>query len=195
MSALKKLVEILNNKAKEWDGKNDFRVPKLWDSFGYDGFEKKENNDGTISVNPYKFVAQAIEKAILPCMKNNTDYLQPLSEILSKDNRPSEKSYSSWIEKSSVYGMQIRTFSAWDHDGSKELELENSFGLKDTGTFVKTIALLPYIKRMGFDAIYTLPITKTAQSIKKVRWVHLMQSRTFLNLTQCFLTLWLMNFQ
>jgi len=167
MSALKELVEILNNKAKEWDGKNDFRIPKLWDSFGYDGLEKKENNDGTISVNPYKFVARAVEKAILPYQKEGVDYLQSLSKILSQDRSVSKKPYSNWIEKSSVYGMQIRTFSAWDHDCDRKLELENAFGLKDTGTFIKTIALLPLIKKMGFDAIYTLPITKNSTKYKK----------------------------
>lgn len=167
MSVLKKLVEILNNKAKEWDEKNDFRIPKLWDSFGYDGLEKKENSDGTISVNPYKFVARAAEKAVLPYQKEGIDYLQPVSKILSQDRSVSKKTFSNWIEKSSVYGMQIRTFSAWDHDGDKKLELENSFGLKDTGTFIKTIALLPLIKKMGFDAIYTLPITKNSTRYKK----------------------------
>lgn len=65
MLVLKKFVEILNNKVKEWDEKNDFRILKLWDSFGYDGFEKKENSDGIILVNFYKFVVRAVEKVVL----------------------------------------------------------------------------------------------------------------------------------
>ncbi|WDU83657.1 hypothetical protein [Caloramator sp. Dgby_cultured_2] len=66
--------------------------------------------------------------------------------------------------------MQIRTSSAWDHDGDRSLEVKNKFGLNDTGTFIKTLALLPLIKRMGFKAIYMLPITKTAQNMLRVKW-------------------------
>lgn len=165
-SSLQKVVEIVKSKREKWDAKSDFRVPKLWDTFGYTGEEKVENADGTISVNPYNFLYECITRTILPYRDSNTNYLRSLAQIeRQKGNILS--SQHSWIEKSSVYGMQIRTSSAWDHDGDRELKLENKFGLKDTGTFIKTIILLPLIKKMGFDCIYTLPITKNSTKYKK----------------------------
>ncbi|WAM35028.1 alpha-amylase family glycosyl hydrolase [Caldicellulosiruptor morganii] len=163
---LQKVLEILKQKAKKWDMKNDYRIPVLWDSFGYMGDEKKENPDRTLTVNPYNFISECIERCILPYADPDTDYLQTMAQIeIQKGDK--EASQEGWIKKSSIYGMQIRTTSAWDHDGDRELKLENRFGLKDTGTFIKTIALLPLIKKMGFDTIYTLPITKNSTRYKK----------------------------
>ncbi|KRQ87878.1 Alpha-1,4-glucan:maltose-1-phosphate maltosyltransferase [Caloramator mitchellensis] len=144
----------------------DYKVPSIWDSFGYTGDEKKVNDDGTITVNPYKFYYQCIEKIILPKLKEGVDYSRPLSKIKKERH---EKGYrgGDWLKKSNVYGMQIRTSSAWDHDADGKLELTNKFGLKDTGTFIKTLVLLPLIKKMGFDAIYMLPITKNSMRYSK----------------------------
>jgi len=165
-SSLLNLLQILKEKSGKWSKTNDYRIPKIWDSFNYSGEEKRENSDGTISVNPYNFLYECITKAILPYADSNTNYLQSLAQIERKKG-VSLSAQGNWIKKSSVYGMQIRTSSAWDHDSDGELKLENEFALKDTGTFVKTIALLPLIKKMGFDTIYTLPITKNSTRYKK----------------------------
>ena len=36
----------------------------------------------------------------------------------------------------------------------------NSHGIRETGTFLKTIALLPYLKQLGINTIHLLPITE-----------------------------------
>lgn len=56
----------------------------------------------------------------------------------------------------SFYSLFVRCFSAWDHGKG----LEN-------GTFLKTIALLPLIKEMGFNGIYFLPVFKLSKVNKK----------------------------
>jgi glycosidase len=44
---------------------------------------------------------------------------------------------------------------------------KNFYNLKDTGTFIKTLALLPNLKRMGIDVLYMLPIAKYSLKDKK----------------------------
>ena len=54
-----------------------------------------------------------------------------------------------------------------DSDRSGELESKNIYGLKETGTFVKTLALLPLLKKMGIDTLYLLPISQYSTKNKK----------------------------
>ena len=63
--------------------------------------------------------------------------------------------------------MQVRTSTSWDHNHSGFLEDLNESNIKETGTFVKTIALLPLLKKMGIDTIYMLPISTHSTRLKK----------------------------
>ncbi|MBZ4664101.1 MAG: alpha amylase catalytic sub domain protein [Caloramator sp.] len=159
------LLKILNRLEENIDnGKEiDFKVPAIWNSFGYKGLKE---NKGTISVNPYEFYSECIKNTILPYYNKEKNYSNPLSKLV-ETKKWNGYIGGDWIKKANVYGMQIRTSSAYDHDGSGSLELNNRFGLKDTGTFLKTIALLPHLKRMGIDAIYLLPISKNSMRYKK----------------------------
>lgn len=56
----------------------------------------------------------------------------------------------------SFYSLFVRSFSAWDHGKGME-----------SGTFLKTIALLPLIKEMGFNGIYFLPVFEMSRENKK----------------------------
>lgn len=56
----------------------------------------------------------------------------------------------------SFYSLFVRSFSAWDHGKGVE-----------NGTFLKTIALLPLIKEMGFNGIYFLPVFEMSRVNKK----------------------------
>ncbi|GFR34724.1 alpha-amylase family glycosyl hydrolase [Thermobrachium celere] len=162
MSSLLKILNRLEENIEK--GKNiEFRVPAIWNSFGYKGLNETE---GIITVNPYEFYSECIKKTIIPHYDKDKDYSKPLSKLIQTRGW---KGYigGDWIKRANVYGMQIRTTSAYDHDASGELELNNKYGLKDTGTFLKTIALLPHLKRMGIDAIYLLPISKNSMRYKK----------------------------
>ncbi len=59
-------------------------------------------------------------------------------------------------ESMSFYSLMVRCFSAWDHG--------NGF---ESGTFLKTIALLPLIKDMGFNGIYFLPVFELSEENRK----------------------------
>ncbi len=67
-----------------------------------------------------------------------------------------------------TYCMMIRHTTSFDHniDGKIEISpLNNKF--YETGTFLKTIALLPYIKSLGTDILYLLPISEICSVGKK----------------------------
>ena len=72
-----------------------------------------------------------------------------------------------WILKSIVYSMMIRTSTTWDHDRNGYIDENNIYHVKETGTFLKTLALLPLLDKMGVDAIYLLPISKFSLKNKK----------------------------
>ncbi|MGH4120571.1 alpha-amylase family glycosyl hydrolase [Clostridium sp.] len=165
-SSIKKLMNVL--KKKIHNGKDiKYAVPELWNCFGYNGEEKKEYGNGVIYVNPYKFYYDCIHEYIMKDYNDKIDYNKSLSII--KNDFKNEYGYlgGDWKKKSSIYSMHIRTSTSWDHNGSGALENINGEGFKETGTFVKTLALLPLLKKMGIDTIYLLPISEYSNKFKK----------------------------
>ena len=65
-----------------------------------------------------------------------------------------------WTRDAVIYNMFVRTTAAFDHDGDGALALPvNPQGFRETGTFLKALAMLPYVKRLGADTVHLLPIT------------------------------------
>jgi starch synthase (maltosyl-transferring) len=71
------------------------------------------------------------------------------------------------LEKSTIYNMMVRLTTSFDHKQSGTIDLDNTLLLRDTGTFLKSIAILPYIKSFGVNIIYLLPITSIGTLEKK----------------------------
>ncbi len=135
-----------------------YAIPDLWNTWNYSGNELIVKEDGELYVNPFKFYYEVISSYV----KNDQDN--------KHDNfKYSDFSYSGgdWIKNSVVYSMMIRTSTAWDHNQNGVLEIRNSNGLKETGTFIKSLALLPLLKKMGVDVLYLLPISKYSLKNKK----------------------------
>lgn len=156
---LKKLVEALEKQSNNHELFN-YAIPDTWLTFDYKGQQIKVH-DGNILVNPYRFYQCLIEEVFLKKeLGNLTSYYL---------SHPVEKNLvnGDWIKKSSVYSMMIRTTSSYDHDRTGRLEDSNLYQLKDTGTFLKTLAYLPLLKRMGIDVLYMLPIAKYSLKDKK----------------------------
>ena len=80
---------------------------------------------------------------------SGTFFRKAVENILSAKKTKNE-------ETMSFYSLMIRCFSAWDHGKGYE-----------SGTFLKTIALLPLIKEMGFNGIYFLPVFELSSENKK----------------------------
>lgn len=165
-SKLKKLLDVL----KGHDHKNEtynYVIPDLWNAWGYQGEEMVRTNWGELIVNPYHFYSQVIESFILPKAEDEVNYNQSLSLI--KQSYQDKPGYlgGDWIKDSVVYSMMVRTSTAWDHDRSGDLENHNLYNLNETGTFVKSLVLLPLLKKMGVDTVYMLPISKFSLKDKK----------------------------
>lgn len=157
---LKKIVEALETQSKSQHELFNYAIPDTWLSFDYKGQQIKVH-DGHVLVNPYRFYQDLIEEVFLK---------KELNELKSYYlDHPVEKNLinGDWIKKSSVYSMMVRTMGSYDHDRTGRLEDSNLYHLKDTGTFLKTLAYLPLLKRMGIDVLYMLPIAKYSLKDKK----------------------------
>ncbi|MEG0961056.1 MAG: alpha-amylase, partial [Erysipelotrichaceae bacterium] len=146
--------ELLSEKKRHSNMIYNYVVPQAWNLFGYQKGKNIRGNE--VIVDPYDFYEYSM-KSIMKG-KANKDYLKPLSILNQvKDN------HGQWIKSSIVYSTMIRTTTSWDHDRSGDIEVDNLYGLRDTGTFLKSIILLPYYKRMGINTLYLLPVSLTSK--------------------------------
>jgi starch synthase (maltosyl-transferring) len=129
------------------DGKKiDYRIPSLWV-----GLQKKQNKD--IIVNPFLFYKNKIEEVL--------KYNSPIR------NKKADLS-GEWSKKSIAYNIFVRLTTAYDHDGNGRIDtVAGDNGWRETGTFLKTIALLPNLKKMGINTLHFLPITSIGQDGNK----------------------------
>ncbi len=159
MSILEKLVSAIG-KQNDLNTYN-YSIPDLWNVWGYEGNEVVTTKNGELIVNPYSYYSELI-KYILSFKDKDVNYNQSLSKINN-----TEVTKGDWIKESVVYSTMIRTSASWDHDRTGELEDSNIYKLKETGTFVKTLSILPLLKKMGINTVYMLPISKFSLKDKK----------------------------
>jgi glycosidase len=134
--ALDELQRVLSRKARTSAGKR-FRyvVPALWHSARGRGRLER--------VNPYAYYLDAIN-----AIKRSPP---------ARKHRPSG---GEWTKDAVIYNMFVRTTTAVDHNRNGTLDLPvNAEGFRETGTFLKAIAMLPYIKRLGANTVHLLPVT------------------------------------
>ncbi len=88
-------------------------------------------------------------------------YYRRLSEIASTEPHSliQGSGGGEWSRSAVIYNMLPRFTTAFDHDADDTLRIgPNDDGWRETGTLLKSIALLPYIRQMGFNTIHLLPI-------------------------------------
>jgi starch synthase (maltosyl-transferring) len=134
--ALDHLENALKRRLKETSKKKyRYYVPTLWTSPAASPKAKK--------VNPFAYYLDAVKKV--------------------KKGRPSRRGKPTggeWTKDAVIYNMFVRTTTAFDHNQNGQLDLPvSSEGFRETGTFLKAIALLPYIKQLGANTVHLLPIT------------------------------------
>lgn len=136
MKNLQKMINIL--KEQEQLHKNDvfnYAIPQSWNIYGYQAMRRLR--DGQLLVNPYAFYSFTIEQIFKDGIP---------AEHIQEENRD-------WLKRSVIYSMMIRTATAWDHDRDNIIHHDNLYHLSDNGTFLKCVALLPLLKRMGVNTI------------------------------------------
>ncbi len=116
-----------------------YAVPGLW--FGLDG------PLGRRVVNPCCF------------------YLERIEHILARPPAPLPAGPNgTWSRQAVVYNLLVRATTGFDHDGDGRLSLSPiGDGWRETGTFLKSIALLPTLRAMGFNTVHLLPVTAVGQ--------------------------------
>ena len=118
-----------------------YKIPGIWSG--------KET--GTEEVNPAVYFGHIIETIL-----NRPDSLAP---------KPTD---DDWRTGAVVYNLFVRLAAAFDHNGDGSISPEQlPCGFRETGTLLKAIALLPYIKKLGANTIYLLPLTEIGTVSKK----------------------------
>jgi len=73
-----------------------------------------------------------------------------------------------WSEGATVYNLFVRYNAAFDHDRDGRIGIDPlQGGFRETGTLLKAIAMLPYIRSMGADTLYLLPLTTIGRINRK----------------------------
>jgi glycosidase len=135
---LKNILDKLRDSARRASAsKGGYSIPSLWiDGSGGRRAELQE-------VNPFDFFHDALRR-----IKD-----QPRSELLRRAG-------GEWSRHAVIYNMFVRSSCAFDHNQNGKLDLPaNEAGWRETGTFLKGIALLPYIRSLGANVVHLLPIT------------------------------------
>ncbi|MBF0547821.1 MAG: alpha-glucosidase C-terminal domain-containing protein [Candidatus Riflebacteria bacterium] len=139
----------------------DYFVPTLWTSIG----TQPGQNFGKKRVNPGKFFLEHIEAI----EKNSLGKINPLKSL---NSQLQDGKGGSWVSLGPIFNLFVRLGTAFDHDGDgkiggqKEPTL-NSHGVRETGTFLKAIALLGHIKSFGTKTIHLLPVTSIGRDGNK----------------------------
>ncbi|MBI3037792.1 hypothetical protein HYY75_01895 [bacterium] len=151
LGALRDRISALKDKERSWK----YCVPGAWRPVGK-LFEKTEPKS---FVQPYSFFLEhvnAIEMYRSPLV---TDPSGSINSQLSTGTG------GSWVEKEIIYNLFVRLSTSFDHNqdgilgGSpKDISL-NPEGIRESGTFLKSIALLGHIKNLGATTIHLLPVT------------------------------------
>lgn len=140
MSALQNIIDQLRQQRR--DLASPYRIPGLWIDF---------ENSAAQNCNPYDFYA---------------DRLQAILDSPPQDLVTSPPG-TNWTQVAITYNLFPRLTTAFDHNGSGKLEGINEDGWHETGSLLKSIAILPYIRSMGFNTIHLLPINSIGKDGKK----------------------------
>ncbi len=143
-SALETLHRRLKELEREHGRSSDYLVPGLW--------TEDSRGQSIVAVNPFRFYRTCIETI-----------------LFGKDRTPETRADGGeWSREAIVYNMFIRHTAAFDHNGDERVSVEASReGLRETGTFLKAIALLPYISRLKCDTVHLLPVASIGRDGRK----------------------------
>jgi glycosidase len=136
------LLESLES-AKRRQPAEPYAVPNLW----------REGRTGVSMVDPFDYFSDAIG-AIRASAPVGWDKV-----VMNGQN---------WSASATVYNLFVRYNAAFDHNHDGRISTEPlPCGFRETGTLLKAIAMLPYIRRMGVNTLYLLPLTSIGQVNRK----------------------------
>ena len=147
-----------------------YNIPAIWDCWGYEGLTKRRSSQLAIDLRSYlasclqwiDHVSQA-KGSVTGKSLSRIKKIRPAGNNKVKDQTRTRRS-GDWIRTQTLYGMMIRAATAWDHDGNGSLSARS---INEMGTFLKTVLLLPHLRRMGATVLYLLPISKVSNLYRK----------------------------
>ncbi|MBF0406304.1 MAG: alpha-glucosidase C-terminal domain-containing protein [Candidatus Riflebacteria bacterium] len=156
-SPLKKIKDSLIELSKKLQN-IDYKVPSLWAPVG----KKPENPSKIVKVNPVNFFIEHIEAIEKNALKN----IQPLKSLNQQLKSEIAGKGGNWVTEGGIFNLFVRLATAFDHNsdgktgqGDNDDPTLNSDGIRETGTFLKSIALLGHISSFGVKTIHLLPVT------------------------------------
>ncbi|MBS5043416.1 MAG: maltodextrin glycosyltransferase [Erysipelotrichaceae bacterium] len=156
MNYLKRLYEELERQCGlHADEIYNYAVPQSWNLYGYRPAKSIRSKE--LLVHPYEFYLFTLHHILKDADGN---WKQPQKTAGKTSDR-------SWLKNASIYSLMVRTATAWDHDRDDRLVSDNLYHLNDNGTFLKSILLLPLLKRMGINTILLhqiFPLCKTQKA-------------------------------
>jgi len=148
---MKNLVYIRDTlRRNQRNKKTEFYLPEAWNCFAYPRGKADPNRPGELRVDASDFYATCIEQCFLS--------LPQLSSLHDCDGRLSRENPEEVLGKGLIYSMFPRAFTAWNHGADNRIY---------PGTFLKALGLLPYLKELGVDLVYLLPIFEVSERYKK----------------------------
>ena len=141
-------------------------IPQKWNTLGYHGPELGLAGPGEITVHPARFYLHTLSRMFEHHSRQPADAPRSLSRMQQKVPAGDERG-GDWLSRAVIYTVLVRHMCAWDHDHSSALEVENRHGQRDTGTFLKLLALLPWLQQFGVDTIALLPVSRHSRAYAK----------------------------
>lgn len=125
-------------------------IPEAWNCFAYQRGVVDQERPGELLVDAYDFYETCLEEFFFPRSKEAGSHAGPA---------PGENPcLSGELYKNVIYSMFPRTFTAWNHGRD---------GKVYPGTLLKALGLLPYLKGLGVNLVYLLPVFEVSSKYKK----------------------------
>jgi len=140
MEHLERILDML--RAPEAAKAPPYYIPERWN----DGAQVSATGDpgrpGEVLVNPSDFLVAGIEHALCDA---------------SSGAQPAAAGRTD-VTRHVIYGMLVRSFTAWPHRDRRDVA---------SGTFLKTMTLLPSLRRFGVSVVYLLPVFRISDQYRK----------------------------
>jgi glycosidase len=123
--------------------KECYAVPNLW----------HKGTTGSSTVDPAEYYGTIISSILSLPHESAVQSRTPAAE---------------WTSEAVIYNHFVRLGAAFDHDRDGRIgSAPVPGGFRETGTLLKSIAMLPYIQRLGANTVYLLPLTSIGQANRK----------------------------
>ena len=146
---------LLAKKKEEFTG--GYFIPEKWNYCGFTELSRQEGREGEIAVNPYAFFSRCLQQILEQGGMSGTA------------GAGTDRTGANWQEDwrngaggenlchRTLNGMLVRAHSAWNHYDGEII----------SGSFLKSLCLLPLLQALGVDIIYLLPVCDYSEEYKK----------------------------